>query len=232
MADTKQNKIERELKEVEGQLKKEEKQIRRIKFSMRALLGLILILVAIGGAIGFYLAVTSKRVYIEKATIQAPEINLAPTTSGVLENMYVKAGDTVVPQEVVARVGDELIKSKVAGIVIKADATVGQSYNPGQTVVTMIDPGSLRAVGQIDENKGLDRIKVGQYVIFTVDAFGSKEYSGVVDSISPDAESGSVVFTISDQRQEQVFDVKVRFDETAHPELKDGMSARLWVYAQ
>jgi len=232
-------KIEKELKEVESELKREKaelaeekKEIKRLKFSMRAIVGLALILAAIGGAIIAYLAVSSKSVYIEKSTVQAPEIDLAATTAGTLESMFVKAGDPVTANEVVARVGDELIKSKVAGIVTKADASVGQAYNPGQTVVAMIDPSALRIVGQLDENKGLDRIHVGQYATFTVDAFGSKQYSGIVDSVSPEAESGSVVFTISDQRQEQVFDVKVRFDQSAYPELKNGMSARLWIYTQ
>ena len=81
----------------------------------------------------------------------------------------------------------------------------------------------------MDENKGLDRVRVGQYVTFTADAFGSKQYTGIVDEISPEARSGDIVFTISDARQEQVFDVKVRFDTTLYPELKNGMSARIWV---
>lgn len=225
-------KLEKELRHVESELKKEEKEIKRLRFSLRAIVALVLILAAVGGAIVAYLAITSKRVYIEKSIVDAPEIDLAPTATGVLEDMFVKAGDTVTANEVVARVGDELIKSKIAGIVTKADASVGQTYNPGQVVVAMVDPSQLRVVGKIDENKGLDRVHVGDYAIFTVDAFGSKQYSGVVDSVSPEAESGSVVFTISDQRAEQVFDVKVRFDQSAYPELKDGMSARLWVYPQ
>jgi multidrug resistance efflux pump len=96
----------------------------------------------------------------------------------------------------------------------------------------MIDPAQLHVVGHLDENKGLDRIAVGQYATFTVDAFGSKQYSGIVDEVSPEARSGDIVFTISDQRQEQVFDIKVRFDTTKYPELKDGMSARIWVSAE
>jgi multidrug resistance efflux pump len=203
-----------------------------LKLSLRAIVGLVLIIIALGGALIAYLAVTSKRVYIEKSAVNAPEIDLAATAPGVLEDMFVKAGDTVAANQVVARVGDELIKTKVAGIVTKADASVGTAYNPGQTVVAMVDPSTLRIVGKIDENKGLDRIHVGQYAIFTVDAFGSREYSGVVDSVSPEAQSSSVVFTISDKREEQVFDVKVRFDQNAHPELKNGMSARLWIYTQ
>ncbi len=46
-----------------------------------------------------------------------------------------------------------------------------------------------------------------------------------MDEVSPEAQAGDVVFQISDQREEQIFDVKVRFDPTAYPELKDGMSA-------
>ena len=210
----------------------EEKEIRRLKLSLRGLIALILIVLAIGGAILAYLTYENRSVSIEKSDIESPSINLAATTAGPLNDMLVKAGDSVSENEVVARVGDQLIKAKVAGIITKADATVGQTYAAGQTVVSMIDPTQLHVVGHLEENKGLDRIRVGQYVTFTVDAFGSKEYSGIVDEISPQARSGDIVFTISDQRQEQVFDIKVRFNTTQYSELKNGMSARIWVAIQ
>jgi hypothetical protein len=85
-------------------------------------------------------------------------------------------------------------------------------------------------VGQVQEDKGLSQIKVGQSAIFTVDAFGSKQYSGIVDEISPTYNQGDIVFNISGARQEMNFDVKIRFDETQYPELKNGMSAKLWIY--
>lgn len=234
--DNQQKKINKELEAKiiadEAQIAKEEKEIRKMKLSIQGLVALILILVAIGGAIAAYLVYSNKSVYIEKADVEAPSINLAATTPGVLNEMLVKAGDVVTADEVVARVGDQLIKTKLPGIVTKADAAVGQSYAAGQTVVAMISPTQLRVVGHLDENKGLDRVRVGQYVTFTVDAFGSKQYSGIVDEISPEARSGDIVFTISDQRQEQVFDIKVRFDTSVYPELKNGMSARIWVAIQ
>jgi len=225
-------KIKNELKKIEGEIRQDEKKIRGLRLSMRAILTLVLLIVAIGGGVGAYLIVTNQSVYIENSTIEAPEIDLAPTASGILENMYVSAGDSVTANEVVARVGDELIQTKIAGIVTKADATIGQQYTAGQTVVAMIDPTALRVVGQIDENKGLDKVAVGQYVVFTVDAFGSEKFTGIVDEISPEAQSQDVVFQISDQREEQIFDVKVRFDTTEYPELKNGMSARMWVYTK
>jgi multidrug resistance efflux pump len=95
-----------------------------------------------------------------------------------------------------------------------------------------MDPSTLRVVGQVDENKGLADVHVGAPVRFTVDAFGAKEYLGVVDEVSPTAHAGDVVFNISDQRQVQTFDVKVRFDTAAYPELKNGMSAKIWIYKQ
>jgi len=76
----------------------------------------------------------------------------------------------------------------------------------------------------------LSDIKVGQSAIFTVDAFGSKQYSGIVDQINPTSDTGDIVFNISGTRQEMNFDVKVRFDVNQYPELKNGMSAKLWIY--
>jgi multidrug resistance efflux pump len=217
-----EQKIEQELKKVEGGL----------RLSMRAILVIVLLILALGVGIGAYLIVTNQSVYIEKSTIEAPEIDLAPTTSGTLLNMYVKAGDSVTANEVVARIGNELVQTKIAGIVTIANATIGQQYNAGQTVVAMIDPNALRVVGQIDENKGLSKIAIGQYAIFTADAYGSEKFTGVIDEISPEAQSSDVVFQISDKRQEQIFDVKVRFDTSVYPELKNGMSAKLWVYVK
>lgn len=207
-----------------------EKKSRRL--SKRGWIAVALIVIAIGAGIGAYLLVNNKSVYIENSTIEAPEIDLAPTTPGVLQDMYVKAGDAVTANEVVARVGDELLQTKIAGIVTKADATIGQQYAAGQTVVAMIDPTALRVVGQIDENKGLSRIAVGQYVVFTADAFGSEKFTGVVDEVSPESQTSDVVFQISDAREEQIFDVKARFDTTQYPDLKNGMSAKMWVYAK
>jgi multidrug resistance efflux pump len=107
----------------------------------------------------------------------------------------------------------------------------GQVFSAGAPVVTMIDPGELRIMGKIDEDKGLSRIKVGDPVSFTVDAFGNTEFVGVVDEVSPTSNQSSVVFSISDKREIKQFDVKVRYDITLHPEFKNGMSAKMRVYA-
>jgi len=96
--------------------------------------------------------------------------------------------------------------------------------------VSIIDPTQLRVIGTIEENKGLDKISIGQIVGFTVDAFGSKKYTGIVDEISPTSHNSGVVFTISDKRETKLFDIKVRFNPDKYPELKNGMSAKITIY--
>jgi len=195
------------------------------------IISIIVALVIIGGASGYlYWKISSSRVYTDKAAVFAQTVDLAPENSGTLEEVLVNVGDHVDANTVVARVGDELIKSKISGIITSTQADTGKLFNHGEAVVTMLDPSELRVVGQIDEDKGLSDIRVGQTAVFTIDAFGSKKYEGVVDEISPVSRQGDIVFNISDKREVKQFDVKIRFDINKYPELKNGMSAKLWIY--
>lgn len=192
------------------------------------------IVVVLGGGIAglSYYAVSMRTVYIDKAQIQAPVVNLAPVSGGTLRGIYVTPGQIVPANTVVAQVGVELLKTSASGLVLSTEGDVGKLVPAGQTVVELIDPSALRVVGQVQEDKGLADIKVGDVASFTVDAFGSKKFTGVVDEIAPVSNAGDVVFSVSDKREEQDFDVKVKFDTTANPELKQGMSAKLWIYKQ
>ncbi len=155
---------------------------------------------------------------------------MSPTVGGTLQEVFVNVGDLVQTSAPIARVGNELIKANSDGQILSINTNIGDNFGPGQTVATMINPDDLRVVGQVEEDKGLKDIKIGQQAIFTVDAFGSKQYSGIVDQINPTSNAGDIVFNISDTRQEMNFDVKVRFDINQYPELKNGMSAKLWIY--
>lgn len=193
----------------------------------------IIIVIGIIIAAGLiYWQQSTTEVSIPNSAIAAPEIDLSPTVPGTLQAVYVNEGDQVLPNTVVAEVGNELVKSTIDGLIVTVNNQIGTVFQPGQTVVAMVDPTQLRVVGQLDENKGLDRIQVGQAANFTVDAFGSKVYHGVVDEVSPTAQAAGAAFNISDQRQTQIFDVKVRFDVSEYPELKNGMSAKITVFTK
>ena len=224
--------ILKEEKIILAEVKKEQKLAARLLRDVRVLAALVVIAVVGLGAAAFFFAHAQNRVYIEKSQISAPTISLAPVSGGKLEAVYVNEGDSIEADTVVAQVGNELVKSKISGLVIMARGDIGKLVAPGEAVVSMIDPAGLRVVGQLEEDKGLAEVGVGDRAVFTVDAFGGRQFEGVVDEVSPTSRAGDVVFNISDKRQEQEFDVKVRFDWTRYPELKNGMSAKLWIYRQ
>lgn len=181
---------------------------------------------------GAYWYVSAKTIYIDLSSVQAPVIRLSPVNSGSLQEVFVNDGDVVTQNQPIARVGDEVVEAQTGGEIVSVDQNIGEYENAmaGQAVVaTMVDPTQLRVVGHIDEDKGLSSIQVGDVAKFTVDAFGSKTYYGVVDEIGQIAQ-GNTSSNIFNQRPTNQFDVYVRFDPTKYPELKDGMSARIWVY--
>ncbi len=193
--------------------------IRRIENSIAAnkrtasIVGALLIVALIGGSVYWY--IVSQRISIENARVTAP---------------LIPEGQSIPAHIQVARVGDNVIFSETDGIIASAEQNIGKLYGPGEPVVTMVHPDDLRIIGRIDEDKGLTSLRAGQRAVFTIDAFGSKTFTGTVDAIAPVARSSSIVFNISDKREVQQFEVKVKYDVAAEPQLKNGMSARLWIY--
>lgn len=171
-------------------------------------------------------------VLIENSDLEAPIINLAPSAPGVLNALYVKEGDQISANAQVALVGSQIISTQTSGIVASAPMVLGSYFMPGQTVVSIVNVNEMKVVGQIDETKGLDSVKAGQRATFSVDAFPSKTYEGVVDEISAVSDDTGVTFSISDTRPVKRFDVKVRFNVADYPELKSGMSAKITVYTK
>jgi multidrug resistance efflux pump len=213
----------------ENFIEKENKIVKSTRNKIIITVAIALVILAGAGGL-VYWNITSARVYVENSAVSAPVTNISPTVAGNLQEVFVNVGDNVQTADPIARVGNELLKAKSDGQILSINTNIGASFAPGQAVATMIDPEDLRVVGQVQEDKGFTSIKVGQTAIFTVDAFGSKEYSGIVDQISPTSNAGDIVFNISGSRQESNFDVKIRFDTTQYPELKNGMSAKLWIY--
>ena len=193
-----------------------------------SVIGIVLILVLLAGFT--YWRMEWNKVAIDNASITAPIISLSPTSPGVLAEIYVTEGDAVPENTAVAKVGNELIFTKVSGLIVAVNHQEGQYFAPGIPVVSMVDPKEEKVLGKIDEDKGLADIKVGQPATFTVDAFGSKRFEGYVSDISPMSNQSGVMFNISDKREVKQFDIKVSFDSTRYPLLKQGMSAKITVF--
>ena len=222
--------IKKEEKILSHDIKKEEKGILWFfqSHSFKIIL-LVAVFLLLNGSI-IYLSVTHNRISIEKSEISAPIISLSSASQGILDKVLVKEGDRVSADMVVAQVAGVPIKAKIDGIVIFVQNTPGQIVSSQTPIVKMVDPQQFRVVGHIQEDKGLSDIKPGQDVIFTVDAFGSQEFKGIVESITPTSRDTAITFSISDKRPEKEFDVKVKYDVNLYPQFKNGMSAKMWVY--
>ncbi len=191
-------------------------------------IGIAIIILALGGFL--FWQSSNGTIFIENSYVNAPIINLSGNTAGTLNALYVSEDEVIAADTPVALVGTNTVTSKQNGVITHIENSIGAFFAPGQAVVSMIHPEDMRVVGTIDETKGLDQIKAGQNATFTVDAFGSKTYVGTVESVSETSDDTGVVFSISDKRPTKKFDVKIKFDVTKYPELKNGMSAKITVY--
>ncbi len=207
------------------------KLFHQIKKDKHLLAWIILVLItgAVASGLVYFYSYTSK-ISIDKAEISANKIDLAAKTPGTLEETFVNEGDVVAADTVVARVGTTLIKTDTAGTIITVKKNVGTIFPAGTPVVSMIESGQLKVSGRLAEDKGLKDVRIGQTASFTVDAFGGKKYYGIVDEISPTSRESGVSFSISDKRETKEFEIKIRFDATTYPELKNGMSAKISIY--
>jgi multidrug resistance efflux pump len=175
---------------------------------------------------------TTGRVLIDNSLIQAPVITISPTQSGNVLEMDVKEGQTVSAGDTLAIVGSDTLRADTDGLVISASDLTGSMVSPATALIQMIRPVNLRVAGTIDENKGLDEVRVGQVVSFTVDALPGKIFWGYVDEISPSAVSPEFSFSTSTERSTQQFTVYAKFDSSGNSDIKNGMSAKMVVYTK
>jgi len=200
----------------------EKEQVKKENLFKKPWMQSIIAFVAIFGLLAVFLfwQVKKDTVLIENSFLVAPVVNLSSTVPGILNDLYVKEGDQIQPNAQVALVGSQIIYSKTGGIVVSAPEVIGTYFNPGQTVVSVVNNQTMKVVGAVDETKGLKDVQIGQRATFTVDAFPSKSYEGMVSEISPSANNTSVVFSISDERPVENFNVKVLFDVNKYPHQK------------
>ncbi len=172
----------------------------------------------------------SGRVLIDNSQVSAPVINLSPTSPSKLSYLSVGEGSNVKKGDVLAQTETQSIRAYTDGLIVQVNNQPGTIVGPQTPVVSMIDPSGLRVAAAIDENKGLKDIKTGQAVSFTVDALPGKTFWGYVDEVAPTAKQTQIAFSISSERPVQQFVIYAKFDISAHPEIRNGMSAKMTVF--
>ena len=195
---------------------------------LRTFLVILVAAALIGGY--FFYQLLRNRVSIEDSLIQAPIITISPETPGKILDIKVYEGEKVKRGDGLAIVGTSSLNAYQDGLIVATDNAVGSIASAQTPVVQMINFADMRVAGTIDENKGLDKVKVGQIVSFTVDALPGMTFWGYVDEISPTAKQTQLQFSVSSERPTQQFVVYTRFNAFAYPQIKNGMSAKMTVF--
>src|ERR1035437_7440332 len=195
---------------------------------LRVILIVIVAALLIGGFVGYQLL--KDRVAVDNSLVQAPIITISPEVPGKIMDLKVYEGEQVKKGDVLAIVGTSSLNAYQDGLIVSTNNAIG-SIASGQTaVVQMINFSDMRIAGTLDENKGLDKVKIGQAVSFSVDALPNQTFWGYVDEISPTAKQTQLQFSVSSERPTQQFIVYTRFNAYSYPQIKNGMSAKMTVY--
>ena len=197
----------------------------------KVLRALLVVFVAVALIAGFvFYQLLKDRVPIEDSLIQAPIVTISSETPGKILDLKVYEGKKVKRGDALAIVGTSSLNAYQDGLIVSVNNAIGSIASAQTAVVQMINFADMRVAGTIDENKGLDKVKIGQTVSFTVDALPGMTFWGYVDEISPTAKQTQLQFSVSSERPTQQFVVYARFNAYAYPQIKNGMSAKMTVY--
>lgn len=108
-----------------------------------------------------------------------------------------------------------IIKAPFNGVIAKKYTEVGELLTPGKQIVQIVDPARIYVLATIDE-VDVGRLRIGQPVNITVDAFPGEKFKGKVRRISPIVSGGKL--------ETRTADVWIYFNEK-QPRIKPGMSA-------
>ncbi|MCX6703391.1 MAG: efflux RND transporter periplasmic adaptor subunit [Candidatus Zambryskibacteria bacterium] len=124
-------------------------------------------------------------------------------------------------QAVGAQLSKMTLYSPLTGIVTKQDAKVGQTVSVGSSVVSVISNSDLEIEANVSEIS-VGKVKVGDKVLVTMDAFPDKTFNGTVTYIEP---GETIVDGVVN------FKITIAFSEK-YPEIKTGLSTNLAIITE
>jgi len=102
---------------------------------------------------------------------------LSEASSEVAQLEALVAGQT-------ARLESYVLKSPMAGVVLRQDGEVGEIAEPGDVLSWVGQPQPLLVVAEVNE-EDIPRVEVGQRALLRADAFPDRSLEALVDSITP-----------------------------------------------
>lgn len=113
--------------------------------------------------------------------------------------------------------------STLDGVVLHKNMEVGETAVPGQSILTLMDPGDLWLRAYVPETD-IARVKLGQPATLAVDAFPGRVFQGAVSEIASEAEFTPKNVQTKKERVNLVFRVKIAV-QNPDGTLKPGLPA-------
>ncbi len=120
------------------------------------------------------------------------------------------------------QLAETVVRAPARGLVQTMDLRPGDIVLPNQGVIAILEPGELWVRVFVPETH-LGRVRVGQPATVSIDTFPERGFRARVVSVSARAEYTPRNVQTVEQREDQVFAVKLEIE--AAPELKAGMTA-------
>ena len=213
-----------------------------------------------GSIVGYYAYQGAHYVATDDARVAADVVSVSPEIMGKLLEWRVKEGDMVSKDDVLGRqdLGSALtsgalnpqtmgsvagvaaekavLKAPIAGQVILSTAVVGELATPGMSLAMIADTDNLYVSANIKEGD-FARVKIGQPVDFTVDAFGGRKFHGRVQTIGRATASTFSLLPAQNTggnytKVVQVIPIKVSILDPGNARLMVGMNATIRISVQ
>ncbi len=229
---------------------------------IKAIMSVVLLLVLAGGAFwGYQFYYQTTHFFItEDAQISANMITVTPEITGKVTTWNVKEGDmlkkdailgvqdvsmllssnvinpTALNNSADAIVSKAEIKTPISGKVIHTSIVEGQVLSPGMEAAIIADTDHIFIKANVEETE-IFRIKQGQMVDITVDAFGKKPFHGYVQSIGQATESVFSPFPSLNTsgnftKQTQLIPVKISIVNDENLTLMPGMNTKVKIHVK
>lgn len=223
---------------------------------------MLIILIAAVAAAGYYgyqfYYQTTHFFITENSKIEAKMISITPEITGKIIAWNVKEGDMVSEGDILGKqdvtmllssnvinpaalsssadtiISKSDIKAPISGKVILTNVVNGQVLSPGMEAAVIADTDHLYIKANVEETDIL-KIKKGQAVDITVDAFGDKKFTGYVETIGQATESVFSAFpTLNTSgnftKQTQLIPVKISILNSDGVELIPGMNTTVKIH--
>jgi multidrug resistance efflux pump len=225
----------------------------------------IIIVLAVGivvalGIVGYYWYQGSRYVATDDARVASNVVMVSPEIVGKVLEWRVKEGDMVQKDDILGRqdLGSALtsgalnpqamgsvasvfaekavFKAPISGQVILSTAVVGQMAAPGMSLAVIADTDGLYISANIKESN-IARVKLGQPVDISIDAFHGRHFHGRVETIG--RATGSTFSLLPSQngggnytKVVQIIPTKVSIMDQGDSQIMIGMNANVKIHVR